>query len=43
MRLKEDGVVVVARERMSPDYLQQFVKREIDKWTAVIRVAGIEQ
>jgi tripartite-type tricarboxylate transporter receptor subunit TctC len=43
MRLKEDGVVVVARERMSPDYLQQFVKREIDKWTAVIRAAGIEQ
>lgn len=40
-RMQELGVVTVAAERRSPDYLQKFVESEIAKWAAVIEAAGI--
>jgi tripartite-type tricarboxylate transporter receptor subunit TctC len=40
-RLKEVGVAVVPPERRSPEYLQNFVVSEIEKWAAVIKTAGI--
>jgi tripartite-type tricarboxylate transporter receptor subunit TctC len=40
-RLTEVGATVVAPERRSPEYLQQFVLAEIDKWAAVIKANGI--
>jgi tripartite-type tricarboxylate transporter receptor subunit TctC len=40
-KLKELGVMVTPPERRSPDYLQKFVEREIEKWAAVIKAAGI--
>ena len=40
-RLKEAGVMTVAPERRSPDYLQKFVASEIEKNAAPLRAAGI--
>jgi tripartite-type tricarboxylate transporter receptor subunit TctC len=40
-RLKVFGVTVVAPERRSPDYLQQFVATEIEKWTGPIKASGV--
>jgi tripartite-type tricarboxylate transporter receptor subunit TctC len=40
-RLRDNGATVVAPERRSSDYLQKFVKSEIEKWGAVIKAAGI--
>jgi tripartite-type tricarboxylate transporter receptor subunit TctC len=40
-RLREIGVSTVARERRSPDYLQNFVEAEIEKWAVPIRSAGV--
>jgi tripartite-type tricarboxylate transporter receptor subunit TctC len=40
-RLKELGATVVARERRSPQYLQGFVVREIEKWAAPVKAAGV--
>ncbi len=40
-RLKEIGVDLVAPERRSPQYLQEFVEREIEKWAAPIKAAGL--
>jgi hypothetical protein len=34
-------VTLVASERRSPEYLQKFVEREIEKWAAPIKAAGI--
>jgi tripartite-type tricarboxylate transporter receptor subunit TctC len=42
-RLRTIGATVVAAERRSPAYLQKFVKSEIEKWAAVIKVANIER
>jgi tripartite-type tricarboxylate transporter receptor subunit TctC len=39
-RLKELGLIVVAPERRTPDYLQKFVASEIDKWAGPIRASG---
>jgi tripartite-type tricarboxylate transporter receptor subunit TctC len=39
-RLEEVGLVVVAPERRSPEYLQSFVASEIDKWAGPIRASG---
>ncbi len=41
-RLKELGVTVVAPKRRSPEYLQEFVESEIEKWTPIIRRANIK-
>jgi tripartite-type tricarboxylate transporter receptor subunit TctC len=40
-RLKEIGVDVVAPERRSPEYLQQFVESQIKKWAEPIRASGV--
>jgi tripartite-type tricarboxylate transporter receptor subunit TctC len=40
-KLQEMGATVVAPARRSPEYLQQFVESEIEKWAAVIKAAGI--
>jgi len=40
-RLKEFGSVLVAPERRSPEYLQEFIQSEIDKWAALIKAAKI--
>ena len=41
-RLKELGVTVVAPERRSPEYLQEFVESEIEKWAPTIRKANVK-
>ncbi len=41
-RLQGLGAVVVAPDRRSPDYLQGFVKSEIDKWAAPIKQSGAQ-
>ena len=40
-RLRSHGVEVVAPERRSPEYLAQFLKDDIAKWTVPIRASGI--
>jgi tripartite-type tricarboxylate transporter receptor subunit TctC len=40
-RLKEAGVVAVAPERRTAEYLQTFVESEIKRWAALIRAADI--
>ena len=40
-RLKESGADVVAPERRTPEYLQQFVESEIKKWAGPIKEAGL--
>jgi tripartite-type tricarboxylate transporter receptor subunit TctC len=42
-RLHALGLIVVAPERQSPDYLQKFVVSEIDKWAVPIRASGVAQ
>jgi tripartite-type tricarboxylate transporter receptor subunit TctC len=41
-RLQGLGVVVVPPEKQTPEYLDQFVKSEIEKWAAPIRASGAE-
>jgi tripartite-type tricarboxylate transporter receptor subunit TctC len=40
-RLREVGADPVAAERRSPEYLQSFVDREIQKWAAPIKASGV--
>ena len=40
-RLKELGVILVAADRRSPDYLRKFVVSETEKWRGIIRASGI--
>jgi tripartite-type tricarboxylate transporter receptor subunit TctC len=40
-RLEESGISVVKKERRSPEYLAEFVKREIVKWAGPIKAANI--
>ena len=40
-RMQELGVDLVAVERRSPEYLQQFVGSEIAKWAPAIKASGI--
>ena len=40
-RMRDLGVDLVAPERRSPDYLQQFVESEIAKWAGPIKAAGV--
>jgi tripartite-type tricarboxylate transporter receptor subunit TctC len=39
-RLEGLGAIVVPEDRMSQDYLDKFVKSEIEKWAAPIRASG---
>jgi tripartite-type tricarboxylate transporter receptor subunit TctC len=40
-RLRDIGATVVPPERRSPEYLQEFVEREIAKWAVPIKAANI--
>ena len=40
-RMQELGVDLVAPERRSPEYLQEFVENEIAKWADPIKAAGV--
>ena len=40
-RLQELGVQVVADDRMTPQYLEKFLKSEIEKWAAPIKESGV--
>ena len=42
-RLHGLGLIVVAPERRSPEYLQQFIVREIDKWAVPIKASGVKE
>ncbi len=37
------GLIVVAPERRTPEYLQKFVVSEIDKWAVPIKASGVKQ
>jgi tripartite-type tricarboxylate transporter receptor subunit TctC len=40
-KLQELGIEVVAPERRSPEYLADFVVREIEKWAGPIKATGV--
>jgi tripartite-type tricarboxylate transporter receptor subunit TctC len=40
-RYKSIGVVVVAKDRRSPEYLTKFVKSEIERWAVPIKASGV--
>ena len=40
-RLRELATSVVAPERRSPAYLQNFVESEITKWAATMKASGV--
>ena len=40
-RLREVGADLARPERRSPDYLQKFVREEIEKWAGPIRASGL--
>jgi tripartite-type tricarboxylate transporter receptor subunit TctC len=42
-RLRTLGLIVVAPERRSPDYLQTFVVNEIAKWAVPIKASGVTE
>jgi tripartite-type tricarboxylate transporter receptor subunit TctC len=41
-RLQALGVVIVPPDKQTPEYLDKFVKSEIEKWAAPIRASGAE-
>ena len=40
-RYKSIGVVVTPKDRRSPEYLTQFVKSELERWTGPIKASGV--
>ncbi|HEY9359895.1 MAG TPA: tripartite tricarboxylate transporter substrate-binding protein [Xanthobacteraceae bacterium] len=40
-RLEALGAVIVPEDRATPEYLDLFVKREIDKWAGPIKASGV--
>lgn len=40
-RLETLGVSVAPRERRSPEYLAQFMRRELEKWAGPIKASGV--
>jgi tripartite-type tricarboxylate transporter receptor subunit TctC len=41
VRMGEIGADLVAPERRSPDYLQEFVESEVEKWAGPIKASGV--
>jgi hypothetical protein len=39
--LKDSGGTLVSPPRRSPEYFQTFVAREIEKWGAAVKAAGV--
>ena len=42
LRMSELGAQVVTKEKATPDGLRTHLKAEIDRWTPIIRTAGVE-
>ena len=42
-RLATLGLIVVAPQRRSPEYLQKFVADEIEKWAVPIKASGVKE
>ena len=40
-RLEDLGLVIAPRERRTPEYLAKYVKEEVERWSKVIKAAGI--
>jgi hypothetical protein len=40
-RLASVGVTVAPPERRSPEYLGQFMRREVEKWAGPIKASGV--
>jgi tripartite-type tricarboxylate transporter receptor subunit TctC len=40
-KFEEAGAEIVSENRSTPDYLRQFVKGEIGKWTPTIKASGV--
>ena len=40
-RLEGLGAVIVPPVRATPEYLAQFVRSEIEKWTGPIKASGV--
>jgi hypothetical protein len=40
-RLASVGVTVAPAERRSPEYLGQFIRRELEKWAGPIKASGV--
>jgi tripartite-type tricarboxylate transporter receptor subunit TctC len=40
-QMKKIGADLVASDRRSPEYLQKFVKSEIEKWAGAIKASGV--
>jgi tripartite-type tricarboxylate transporter receptor subunit TctC len=40
-RAESSGASLVAPERTSPEYLREFVRSELEKWTAPIKASGV--
>jgi tripartite-type tricarboxylate transporter receptor subunit TctC len=41
-RLEEQGLIGIAPERRTPEYLRKFVSDEIEKWAAPVKAAGVQ-
>jgi hypothetical protein len=39
-QLKKLGATIVSADRRTPDYLAQFVKDELTKWSAPVQASG---
>ncbi len=39
-KLEAAGLILVADDRTTPEYLANFVQSEIDKWAAPIKASG---
>jgi hypothetical protein len=39
-RLESLGAIIVPEHKMTPEYLDKFVKSEIEKWAVPIRASG---
>jgi len=41
-RYKTLGVAPIAKERRSPEYLNQFLKTEMERWGTALRASGVQ-
>jgi tripartite-type tricarboxylate transporter receptor subunit TctC len=42
-KLEDLGLEIIPPERRTPEYLAKFIPEEIERWTKVVKAAGIEQ
>ncbi len=42
-KLQDLGLEIMPPERRTPEYLAKFIPEEIERWTKVVKAAGIEQ